>query len=76
MARVTQLGYLGINTSDVNAWERFATQVLGLQANRREDDGSLSLRMDEYQRRFTLYPGGNDDVAYLGWQVPDEHVLS
>lgn len=76
MARVTQLGYLGINASDIDAWEQFATQVLGLQASRREVDGSLSLRMDEYQRRFTVYPGGNDDIAYAGWQVPDEHVLA
>ena len=76
MARVTQLGYLGISVGDIDAWERFATLVLGLQADGREADGSLSLRMDEYQRRFTVYPGGNDDIAYAGWQVPDEHILS
>lgn len=75
MAAVTQLGYLGIGVSDIGAWEEFATQILGLQARERDADGSLFLRMDENHHRFSLHPGGNDDVAYIGWQVKDEQSL-
>ncbi|MBI3325164.1 MAG: biphenyl-2,3-diol 1,2-dioxygenase [Nitrospinae bacterium] len=75
MASVTQLGYLGLSVSDVSEWERFATQTLGLQANGRDEDGSLFLRMDEHHHRFTVHPNGNDDVAYMGWEVPDEQAL-
>src|SRR5260221_5886438 len=25
--------------------------------------------MDEYQQRFVLHAGGNDDIAYAGWEV-------
>ena len=75
MASVTQLGYLGLSVSDVNEWERFATQILGLQANGRDDDGSLFLRMDEYHHRFIVHPNGNDDLAYMGWEVTDEQAL-
>jgi 2,3-dihydroxybiphenyl 1,2-dioxygenase len=75
MASVTQLGYLGIGVSDLAAWERFATQILGLQVSERDSDGALFLRMDEYHHRFTLHPNGNDDVAYIGWEVEDEHAL-
>ena len=75
MASVTQLGYLGLGVSDVDEWERFATQTLGLEANGRDEDGSLFLRMDEYHHRFILHPAGGDDVAYVGWQVTDEHEL-
>ena len=52
MAGVTQLGYLGINVSDLDAWEQFATDVLGLQVSGRDTDGSLFLKMDEYHHRF------------------------
>jgi 2,3-dihydroxybiphenyl 1,2-dioxygenase len=75
MTSVTQLGYLGIGVGDLAAWEHFATQILGLQVNGREDDGTLFLRMDAYHHRLTLHPGGNDDVAYIGWQVADDHAL-
>ncbi len=75
MASITQLGYLGLSVSDVDQWEQFATQVLGLQVNERDDDGSLFLRMDEYHHRFTVHPGGKDDIAYVGWEVTGEAEL-
>ena len=75
MAGVTQLGYLGINVSDLDAWEQFATDVLGLQVSGRDTDGSLFLKMDEYHHRFILHPGADDDLAYAGWQVTDEQAL-
>ena len=33
MARVAQLGYIGLGVSNVDEWEQFATGVLGLQAH-------------------------------------------
>lgn len=75
MASVTQLGYLGIGVGDIAVWEDFATQVLGLQISERGDDGALFLRMDEYHHRFTLHPGGQDDVGHIGWEVADEYAL-
>jgi 2,3-dihydroxybiphenyl 1,2-dioxygenase len=75
MERVTQLGYLGLSVSDINAWEQFATQTLGLQVASRENDGTLLFRMDEYHHRFLVHPTGNDDAAYFGWEVADEHAL-
>src|SRR5712691_5176189 len=75
MESVTQLGYLGLSVSDINAWERFATHTLGLQVSERGDDGSLFLRTDEYHHRFLVHPTGKDDLAYIGWEVKDEHAL-
>ncbi len=75
MAAVTQLGYLGIAVSDVGAWERFATETLGMQLGARDDDGSLHLRLDEHQHRLVVHPAGDDDLAYVGWQVADEQAL-
>lgn len=75
MASITQLGYLGIGVSDINAWEQFATQTLGLQVSDKEDDGTLLLRLDDYHHRFLIHPTGEDDVAYLGWEVTGTHEL-
>jgi 2,3-dihydroxybiphenyl 1,2-dioxygenase len=72
---VTQLGYVGIGASDIAVWERFATQVLGLEVSERGADGALYLRMDEYHHRIAVHPGGRDDVAYLGWAVRDAQTL-
>lgn len=76
MASVSQLGYLGLSVSDVDQWEAFAAQVLGLQPNGREPDGSLFLRMDEYHHRFALHPTGKDDLAYIGWEVATEGAMN
>lgn len=75
MASITQLGYLGIGVSDIKAWEQFATQTLGLQVSDKEDDGTLLLRLDDYHHRFLIHPTGEDDVAYLGWEVTGTHEL-
>ncbi|NJN40470.1 MAG: 2,3-dihydroxybiphenyl 1,2-dioxygenase [Gammaproteobacteria bacterium] len=73
--RVTQLGYLGIEVSDVPEWERFATGVLGLETNGTTPDGTLFLRMDENHHRFALHPGTRDDLAYAGWETQDDASL-
>ena len=75
MASVTQLGYIGISVSNIEEWEHFATEVLGLQSNGVGDDGNLTLRMDEYSQRFVLSPSGKDDIDYVGFQVTDEPAL-
>ncbi len=75
MASITQLGYIGISVSNIEEWEHFATEVLGLQSNGVGDDGNLTLRMDEYSQRFVLSPGGKDDIDYVGFQVTDEQAL-
>src|SRR5690242_7185224 len=75
MASVTQLGYLGLSVSNPDQWEQFAAQVLGLQPNGRDPDGSLFLRMDEYHHRFIVHHTGKDDLAYIGWEVATEAAL-
>ena len=75
MASVTQLGYLGLNVKALADWERFATEILGLQSSGIGGDGSLYLRMDENHHRFILRQNDADDVAFIGWEVSDEPAL-
>jgi len=75
MPAIARLGYLGFEVSDLGAWEHFALEVLGLGLAERGADGSLALRMDEQAQRILLHPGTSDDLAYLGFEVEDEHAL-
>jgi biphenyl-2,3-diol 1,2-dioxygenase len=76
MTSVKQLGYLALNVSDLEAWEKFAAEVLGLQVLPLESDGSLFLRMDENHHRFMLKQGDADDVAAIGWEVNNQQELA
>jgi biphenyl-2,3-diol 1,2-dioxygenase len=76
MASVTQLGYLGLTVSKLDEWEKFATGVLGLQLAGKTADGALLLRMDEYHHRFIVSAGADDDLAFAGWEVPDQPALA
>jgi biphenyl-2,3-diol 1,2-dioxygenase len=75
MASVTQLGYVGLSVSNPAEWENFAVEILGLQPIAADGSGSLFLRMDDYHHRFILSEGGDDDLACVGWQVPDQGAL-
>jgi 2,3-dihydroxybiphenyl 1,2-dioxygenase len=75
MASVKQLGYLGLNVKNLEEWERFATEILGLQAAGHTADGALLLRMDENHHRFILQRDDVDDLAFVGWEVTDSAAL-
>jgi 2,3-dihydroxybiphenyl 1,2-dioxygenase len=76
MSTVAQLGYLGIEVSDVGAWRRFATELLGLAVGAPRPGGALPLRMDDHDDRILLHEGATDDVAYIGWEVADSAALA
>ena len=66
---IIQLGYVGFGVSDLPRWETLMRDVLGLGVSDRGDDGTVYLRMDDYQYRIALHPTGEDDIVYAGWQV-------
>jgi len=74
MSIIAALGYVGLGVSDLAAWRRFATGILGLQAVERTD-GGLDLRMDAYAARLRLTGDGADDLIYAGWEVRDRQAL-
>jgi 2,3-dihydroxybiphenyl 1,2-dioxygenase len=75
MGEITQLGYIGFQVSDLAAWEKYGTQVMGLEISRRYDDGGFSLRMDSRESRIFVEPGPADDLCVLGFEAADAAAL-
>lgn len=72
---VTELGRIDLEVDDLTLWERFATDVLGLEADRPSGADTLWLRMDENHHRLALRQGSRNDLTRVGWKVPDERAL-
>src|SRR5262249_34264287 len=75
MPAISRLGYLGLEVSDVAAWERFAVDPLGLIVSDRQSDGSIAFRIDDQAQRIVVHPGSRDDLAYAGFEVDGEATL-
>ncbi|GAA4017936.1 VOC family protein [Actimicrobium antarcticum] len=69
MTSVTRLGYIGLNVTDIAAWEPILIQVLGFEPRPQQPGEALQLRMDDRHHRFTLYPAESNSFAYVGWEV-------
>ena len=67
--KVTELGYLGLSVSDLDAWKQFARDILALEVVDEGEGDRCYLRMDYWHHRLVLHAGGADDLAYLGLRV-------
>ena len=68
---ISSLGYVGIETTDLERWRLFATEILGMMpAPGRSDDGKLYFKIDAYPYRFCIFSGERDGFAYAGWELP------
>jgi 2,3-dihydroxybiphenyl 1,2-dioxygenase len=65
---IRALAYVGVEATDLDAWERFGTEFLGTPTVR-PSDGRLLLRMDERSYRFDVRQGTADRLLWLGWEV-------
>lgn len=69
-----ELGYAGLEVSDFDRWEAFGREILGVMTARNED-GTLSFRIDNHARRVILSKGPLDDLAYIGWEARDQSTF-
>jgi 3,4-dihydroxy-9,10-secoandrosta-1,3,5(10)-triene-9,17-dione 4,5-dioxygenase len=68
---VRELGYLGLETTDLAGWSRFGREVLGLATARHSTSDVCHLKADDRPHRLTLRAGSKDRLAYAGWGVRD-----
>jgi 2,3-dihydroxyethylbenzene 1,2-dioxygenase len=69
MTEVTQLGYLGLGVSDLEAWKKHATDVLGFEIGDDSERDTVYLRMDQHHHRVAVHPDDIDYLCYIGWDV-------
>jgi 2,3-dihydroxybiphenyl 1,2-dioxygenase len=72
---VSCLGYVGFKASDIDGWSKFGTDVLGLMMAE-APDGGLRFRTDAQSWRIGVAPGAEDDLDYVGFEVPDQAALA
>ncbi len=70
MSGIMSLGYLRIEATDVEAWRRFGTTVLGAAEGRGPDPSALYLRLDAFPARFVIMPGDTDRLVTIGFEAP------
>jgi 3,4-dihydroxy-9,10-secoandrosta-1,3,5(10)-triene-9,17-dione 4,5-dioxygenase len=75
MGDIKSLGYIKIQTSDINRWRSFALDALGFAPGNGPDADALYLRMDERFARIVVVPGDSDQVVHIGWEVRDGIAL-
>ncbi|EHB53353.1 2,3-dihydroxybiphenyl 1,2-dioxygenase [Mycolicibacterium rhodesiae JS60] len=75
MSLFKSLGYVTIQTADIDRWRHFAFGVLGFAEGKGPDPSALYLRMDERAARIIITPGDGDRIVTVGWEVRDHAAL-
>jgi 3,4-dihydroxy-9,10-secoandrosta-1,3,5(10)-triene-9,17-dione 4,5-dioxygenase len=73
---IRSLGYVRVDSTDLDQWRHFGAKVLGLAEGRGPDPENLYFRMDELSARIVVAPAGQDRLAAMGWEVADHHALA
>ncbi|NKS29119.1 2,3-dihydroxybiphenyl 1,2-dioxygenase, partial [Rhodococcus hoagii] len=72
---IRALGYVKVQTNDIERWRTFAFDVLGFAQGSGPDPDALYLRVDERAARIVVVPGETDEVVTVGWEVRDHAAL-
>jgi 2,3-dihydroxybiphenyl 1,2-dioxygenase len=72
---VQSLGYFLFEVSDLDAWDRFLTKVLGVERGEALGEELVPYRSDERAARILLKQGPADDLIALGFEVPNESTM-
>ena len=75
MSGVIALGYIGWEVTDILAWEELMSEVFGLELRTDGLDNTRHYRVDTRHHRISLYPGKEDRVRYIGWEVDSADEL-
>jgi 3,4-dihydroxy-9,10-secoandrosta-1,3,5(10)-triene-9,17-dione 4,5-dioxygenase len=75
MSDIKSLGYIKIQTADIDRWRTFAFDTLGFAQGSGPEADALYLRMDERPARIIVVSGDTDQVVHVGWEVRDGMAL-
>ena len=70
---VKSLGYVLIETRDLEQWRQYGTGILGMmEAPAMPADGNLYLKMDARPFRFAVQSGETDRLLLCGWELDSQ----
>jgi 3,4-dihydroxy-9,10-secoandrosta-1,3,5(10)-triene-9,17-dione 4,5-dioxygenase len=69
------LGYLTIETAQLDRWRELAVDVLGMVVGDGPDPDALYLRVDDRPARLVLLPGQTERLVNVGWEVATAEQL-
>ena len=72
---VSRLAYIGADATDLAAWKKYSTDVMGLEVAPDSNARRLYLRADERHHRLSIHAGDEDDISYVGWELANHQVL-
>ncbi len=67
---VANLGYVGFEVSDLEAWRTYGSDILGMMAVD-GPAGDLRFRLDDLAWRIAISQGDKDDIVLAGFEVAD-----
>jgi 3,4-dihydroxy-9,10-secoandrosta-1,3,5(10)-triene-9,17-dione 4,5-dioxygenase len=73
---IRSLGYVRVESTDLDQWRHFGGKVLGLAEGRGPDPENLYFRMDELSARIIVVPSDRDLMSCMGWEVADHRALA
>jgi 3,4-dihydroxy-9,10-secoandrosta-1,3,5(10)-triene-9,17-dione 4,5-dioxygenase len=73
---VRSLGYIRIAAEDMDAWNRFAGDFLGLESVKGDNRDSSYFRMDDHPHRLVVTPAAQNSVDAIGFQVSGPEELA
>ncbi|MEU3734336.1 VOC family protein [Streptomyces sp. NPDC033538] len=76
MTQIRGLGYLRVQTRDIDRWRELTVDALGFAEGTGPEPDGLYLRMDERRARLVVLPGDGDRVLSVGWEVRDQFALA
>jgi 2,3-dihydroxybiphenyl 1,2-dioxygenase len=71
-----ELGYLGFEVSDPDAFGTYLQEVMGLQPGEASAPNVQAWRLDGKERRFLVHEGPANDATYLGYVATDEAAFA
>jgi 3,4-dihydroxy-9,10-secoandrosta-1,3,5(10)-triene-9,17-dione 4,5-dioxygenase len=72
---IRALGYVRVESTDIERWRTFGCKVLGLVEGRGPHEDNLYFRIDDFAARIVVFPGEHNRLAATGWEVADRPAL-
>lgn len=66
---IKSIGYVGLNTVDLAAWQKYASAVLGVQVREDSPTDELRLKIDDYRWRIAVHQADADGFGYAGLEL-------